>query len=103
MHHIIVLLPFTSQIVLFFFFFLMTRRPPKSTLFPYTTLFRSPHPDPGMDELQRAASALVERAARAREDAWTTFNRLRVLAGGRVAPPPPERPIPARLTEPWFC
>src|SRR5438105_9483968 len=23
------------------FFFLMTRRPPKSTLFPYTTLFRS--------------------------------------------------------------
>src|SRR5438309_5539650 len=25
----------------FFFFFLMIRRPPKSTLFPYTTLFRS--------------------------------------------------------------
>src|SRR5215475_15543332 len=32
----------------FFFFFLMIRRPPRSTLFPYTTLFRSsalcPHP-----------------------------------------------------------
>src|SRR2546422_7905917 len=30
-----------------FFFFLMIRRPPRSTLFPYTTLFRSPvgHPD----------------------------------------------------------
>src|SRR5690625_8044842 len=30
----------------FFFFFLMTPRPPRSTLFPYTTLFRSllPHP-----------------------------------------------------------
>src|SRR6266496_5852619 len=27
----------------FFFFFLMIRRPPRSTLFPYTTLFRS-HP-----------------------------------------------------------
>src|SRR6266496_5811724 len=27
---------------LFFFFFLMIRRPPRSTLFPYTTLFRSP-------------------------------------------------------------
>src|SRR6267143_5280874 len=30
-----------------FFFFLMIRRPPRSTLFPYTTLFRSrrpPHP-----------------------------------------------------------
>src|SRR3712207_9519602 len=38
------------------FFFLMIRRPPRSTLFPYTTLFRSrtgrtprwvPHPRPG--------------------------------------------------------
>src|SRR5258708_18973826 len=27
--------------VLLFFFFLMIRRPPRSTLFPYTTLFRS--------------------------------------------------------------
>src|SRR6266496_6753628 len=26
------------------FFFLMIRRPPRSTLFPYTTLFRSHHP-----------------------------------------------------------
>src|ERR1022692_4642457 len=26
-----------------FFFFLMIRRPPRSTLFPYTTLFRSSH------------------------------------------------------------
>src|SRR5438132_6243549 len=28
-------------VVLFFFFFLLIRRPPRSTLFPYTTLFRS--------------------------------------------------------------
>src|SRR5258708_24574611 len=27
---------------MFVFFFLMIRRPPRSTLFPYTTLFRSP-------------------------------------------------------------
>src|SRR6266581_5017878 len=27
--------------ICFFFFFLMIRRPPRSTLFPYTTLFRS--------------------------------------------------------------
>src|SRR5687768_18541590 len=27
----------------YLFFFLMIRRPPRSTLFPYTTLFRSPH------------------------------------------------------------
>src|SRR3712207_7298216 len=29
-----------------FFFFLMIRRPPRSTLFPYTTLFRSSPPSP---------------------------------------------------------
>src|SRR3712207_7255986 len=28
------------------FFFLMIRRPPRSTLFPYTTLFRSGKPEP---------------------------------------------------------
>src|SRR3712207_7265793 len=30
-----------SSCFYFFFFFLMIRRPPRSTLFPYTTLFRS--------------------------------------------------------------
>src|SRR5215813_15285921 len=30
-----------SLFYLLFFFFLMIRRPPRSTLFPYTTLFRS--------------------------------------------------------------
>src|SRR2546429_4378663 len=29
------------DLLTFFFFFLMIRRPPRSTLFPYTTLFRS--------------------------------------------------------------
>src|SRR5687768_18493611 len=36
---IIVFTPLLS--ILFLFFFLMIRRPPRSTLFPYTTLFRS--------------------------------------------------------------
>src|SRR5215813_5817876 len=31
----------TINFIYFFFFFLMIRRPPRSTLFPYTTLFRS--------------------------------------------------------------
>src|SRR5438093_4752520 len=31
----------TTSLSLFFFFFFMIRRPPRSTLFPYTTLFRS--------------------------------------------------------------
>src|SRR5688572_33505315 len=30
-----------SILIFYFFFFLMIRRPPRSTLFPYTTLFRS--------------------------------------------------------------
>src|SRR3989440_2061547 len=33
--------PLAVSVRVFFFFFLMIRRPPRSTLFPYTTLFRS--------------------------------------------------------------
>src|SRR6266511_5955603 len=33
-------------IIVFTFFFLMIRRPPRSTLFPYTTLFRSARTEP---------------------------------------------------------
>src|SRR2546427_8527714 len=35
----------------------MIRRPPRSTLFPYTTLFRSPQPDPSADGQRGAISA----------------------------------------------
>src|SRR5438105_12469226 len=35
------------QALFFCFFFLMIRRPPRSTLFPYTTLFRSAGPGRG--------------------------------------------------------
>src|SRR5215208_8047692 len=48
-----------------FFFFLMIRRPPRSTLFPYTTLFRSGRGRPG-----RGAAG---------------------LAGSRLQPPGPDR------------
>src|SRR3712207_9241032 len=44
-------------LALVFFFFLMIRRPPRSTLFPYTTLFRSW----GIDSMQ--ALQLAIRAA----------------------------------------
>src|SRR2546426_5928588 len=37
-----------------FFFFLMIRRPPRSTLFPYTTLFRSQVRVDGRDHLLRS-------------------------------------------------
>src|SRR5688572_32514221 len=35
------MLPIALPLHIFHFFFLMIRRPPRSTLFPYTTLFRS--------------------------------------------------------------
>src|SRR6266705_6245825 len=35
---------FNLSLLFFLFFFLMIRRPPRSTLFPYTTLFRSRPP-----------------------------------------------------------
>src|SRR2546422_7786268 len=44
---------------LFFFFFLMIRRPPRSTLFPYTTLFRS-----HLDVLTRDDAALYRALGR---------------------------------------
>jgi radical SAM superfamily enzyme YgiQ (UPF0313 family) len=74
--------------------------------------YRWTHPDPRMDALQREVSALVEHAARSAGDPAVTFERVRSLAyarAGRTRPvgtfraPPPERPIPPRLTEPWFC
>src|SRR6266513_2686549 len=39
---VIVNVPEPGAATLHLFFFLMIRRPPRSTLFPYTTLFRSP-------------------------------------------------------------
>src|SRR5947199_9983985 len=41
MYIILLFLFSTRRLSLLFFFFLMLRRPPRSTLFPYTTLFRS--------------------------------------------------------------
>src|SRR5438034_8557832 len=41
LHQIVFLFVSHLLFVFFFFFFLMIRRPPRSTLFPYTTLFRS--------------------------------------------------------------
>src|SRR3989304_6918351 len=43
------------------FFFLMIRRPPRSTLFPYTTLFRSPQGDGGGSQSVPRGSEAVRR------------------------------------------
>src|SRR3989442_5725596 len=63
------------------FFFLMIRRPPRSTLFPYTTLFRSVQGSPW------APGARQPRGARG---AWGA----RGAGGARGAPPTPPAPVP---------
>src|SRR2546421_9042861 len=45
---------------LLFFFFLMIRRPPRSTLFPYTTLFRSLAVGHGLGDLLRQRSGVPD-------------------------------------------
>src|SRR5690348_6455550 len=40
-HHYLLCLHFSRSLSFYFFFLLMIRPPPRSTLFPYTTLFRS--------------------------------------------------------------
>src|SRR3712207_6933565 len=59
------------RIPVFCFFFLMIRRPPRSTLFPYTTLFRSRGP-----------------AVRQRHVARRDSARARLLRGRGAAQPP---------------
>src|SRR5256885_17208839 len=44
--------------IFLFFFFLMIRRPPRSTLFPYTTLFRSVSPEASLLGLQTVTFSL---------------------------------------------
>src|SRR5712664_4577109 len=52
---------------LFCFFFLMIRRPPRSTLFPYTTLFRPSRPE-GALRLARVANAPRRLSGRRSEE-----------------------------------
>src|SRR5438477_4987177 len=52
-------------------FFLMIRRPPRSTLFPYTTLFRSDE-RPGEHVVGRDAVRQVDHARRRRADRKST-------------------------------
>src|SRR3990170_6840653 len=64
-----------SSIIFVFFFFLMIRRPPRSTLFPYTTLFRPRNPRLGLPEIwrrPRLVPAGERRRDRARRDRKST-------------------------------
>src|SRR2546426_7840176 len=65
---------FFSNLFPFFFFFLMIRRPPRSTLFPYTTLFRSGDCPTGAVDLSssRATGASRPRQCQGRPDRKST-------------------------------
>src|SRR5260370_3268096 len=105
------------------FFFLMIRRPPRSTLFPYTTLFRSPRPELqdradlvgaariGAPELARGIEGVLERRAVDHEEAEELLlgfgerpvdDERRGAApaprggggGAGTRPPPPHPPAP---------
>src|SRR2546430_14117177 len=61
----------------FFFFFLMIRRPPRSTLFPYTTLFRSlllRLPVPGLRRSRRGSRIGGRRGGRLGDRKSTRLN-----------------------------
>src|SRR3712207_7936566 len=67
-----------AHVICCLFFFLMIRRPPRSTLFPYTTLFRS-----------GSAGRPRRRAARLLQPADQRRHRRGDAEGVRVATPPP--------------
>src|SRR5436309_4068682 len=52
----------------------MIRRPPRSTLFPYTTLFRSPetNDDDSLDAYSRAVTTVLDRLASKRSEEHTS-------------------------------
>src|SRR6266480_5748473 len=69
--------------ILLFFFFLMIRRPPRSTLFPYTTLFRSARPP-----LRPAGPGAEVRPVSFRDAAYDRARR----AGKRIVLPEGDDP-----------
>src|SRR5256884_9934087 len=90
----------SSRIFLIFFFFLMIRRPPRSTLFPYTTLFRSLAP-----RSKRHKRAIQPRGKTSSEDRSSSgFFLLGKLFAARVSlirrlrpPPPPPHSVDEQM------
>src|SRR5258706_16230575 len=75
MLHIITFLhhqPIECVISELFFFFLMIRRPPRSTLFPYTTLFRSRMRRPRMARTCSMRTTAPSCSARSRSEEHTS-------------------------------
>src|SRR5438128_3588413 len=66
----------------FFFFFLMLRRPPRSTLFPYTTLFRSDsYLNQSLTNVPSILSHFSSSNASVFEEKWLNIDRKSGSAG----------------------
>src|SRR6266436_8068174 len=88
---------------IFFFFFLMIRRPPRSTLFPYTTLFRARLPPRPRLRSHKALQAPKPRP-RSEEHTSELQSRLHLVCrlllekktsnANRAYGLPPKHPIP---------
>src|SRR5256885_2799440 len=72
--------------ILFFFFFLMIRRPPRSTLFPYTTLFRSCSCRPGALRSSRWWRCRCRSSARSRSCISSASRSTRCRSSGWCSP-----------------
>src|SRR2546427_13221440 len=92
----------------FVFFFLMIRRPPRSTLFPYTTLFRSlahccrsvrredgKHSQGGLSR-----DLATRRGRRFRRRGWRTGKRRRGTCGHGAQNPPAYPSVREKLLQP---
>src|SRR3989441_12852049 len=75
-----------SLFVCIFFFFLMIRRPPRSTLFPYTTLFRSRRADRLRDARRPARPAHLAAGGAAAPRRQRSLLRLRPLPSSPPVP-----------------
>src|SRR6266550_8690426 len=69
------------HIVFLLFFFLMIRRPPRSTLFPYTTLFRSP---PGSARSRRRSAGVGCPSPWCAVRPWPSARAAAMERGGRA-------------------
>src|SRR5256885_15422554 len=73
--------PISFIFIFVFFFFLMIRRPPRSTLFPYTTLFRSVFAAAGISGVgdNRVGELQVEIFLLLATLGWLVVDQLHVL------------------------
>src|SRR5260370_7107014 len=91
-------LPAGGRLFRVLFFFLMIRRPPRSTLFPYTTLFRSRNLEIPGSLVSLAPRNDFRRWQRRRVKCGFGFPRADLLAASRYAP---LRASGARAAGPW--